>query len=73
MQYDTFVFLHLNFNYLSIYLEYQEEGGLKGQSRFTFVVLVYIADVSLISVCRAQLHTIMISPCWARMVGGEHW
>ena len=23
--------------------------------------------------CRAQLHTIMISPCWAQRVGGEHW
>ena len=23
--------------------------------------------------CRAQLHTIMVSPCWARRVGGEHW
>ena len=33
----------------------------------------YIADVSLISVCRPQLHTIMVSPCWARRVGGEHW
>ena len=54
-------------------LEYLEGGCLTGQSRFTFVVFEYIANVSLISVCRAQLHTIMISPCWARRVGGEHW
>ena len=52
-------------------LEYLEGGCLTGQSRFTFVVFEYIANVSL-SVCRAQLHTIMISPCWARRVGGEH-
>ena len=32
-----------------------------------------IANVSLISVWRAQLHTIMISPCWPRRVGGVHW
>ena len=55
------------------FLEYLEGGCLTGQSRFTFVVFEYIANVSLISVCRAQLHTIMISPCWARRVGGEHW
>ena len=54
-------------------LEYLEGGCLTGQSRFTFVVFEYIANVSLISVCRAELHTIMISPCWARRVGGEHW
>ena len=54
-------------------LEYLEGGCLTGQSGFTFVVFEYIANVSLISVCRAQLHTIMISPCWARRVGGEHW
>ena len=54
-------------------LEYLEGGFLTGQSRFTFVVFEYIVNVSLISVCRAQLHTIMISPCWARRVGGEHW
>ena len=54
-------------------LKYLEGGGLTGQSRFTFVVFEYIASVSLISVCRAQLHTIVISPCWARRVGGEHW
>ena len=55
-------------------LEYLEGGCLTGQSRFTFYVFFeYIADVSLISVCRAQLHTIMISPCWAQRVGGEHW
>ena len=46
-------------------LEYLEGGCLTGQSRFTFVVFEYIVNVSLISVCRAQLHTIMISPCWA--------
>ena len=46
---------------------------LLNRSKFTFVVFEYIANVSLISVCRAQLHTIMISPCWARRVGGEHW
>ena len=38
-------------------LEYLEGGCLTGQSRFTFVVFEYIANVSLISVCRAQLHT----------------
>ena len=55
-------------------LEYLEGGCLTGQSRFTFYVFFeYIADVSLISVCRAQLHTIVISPCWARRVVGEHW
>ena len=55
-------------------LEYLEGGCLTGQSRFTFYVFFeYIANVSLISVCRAQLHTIMISPYWARRVGGEHW
>ena len=51
-------------------LEYLEGGCLTGQSRFTFVVFEYIANVSLISVCRAQLHTIMISPCSAQRVGG---
>ena len=54
-------------------LEYLEGGYLTGQSRFTFVVFEYIVNISLILVCRAQLHTIMISPCWARRVGGEHW
>ena len=44
-------------------LEYLEGGSLTGQSRFTFVFFEYIANVSLISVCRTQLHTIMISPC----------
>ena len=43
-------------------LEYVEGGCLTGQSRFTFVVFEYIANVSLISVCRAQLHTSMKSP-----------
>ena len=38
-------------------LEYLEGGCVTGQSRFTFVVFEYIANVSLISVCRAQLHT----------------
>ena len=38
-------------------LEYLEGGCLTGQSRFTFVVFEYIANVSLISVCRAQLYT----------------
>ena len=38
-------------------LEYLEGGCLTGQSRFTFVVFEYIANVSLISVCRAKLHT----------------
>ena len=38
-------------------LEYLEGGCLTGQSRFTFVVFEYIVNVSLISVCRAQLHT----------------
>ena len=52
--------------------EYLEGGCSTGQSWFTFVFFEYIADVSLMSVCRAQLHTIMISPCWARRVGGEH-
>ena len=37
------------------------------------VFFEYIANVSLSSVCRAQLHTIMISTFWARRVGGEHW
>ena len=46
-------------------LEYLEGGCLTGQSRFTFVFFEHIANVSLISMCRAQLHTIMISPCWA--------
>ena len=47
-------------------LEYLEGGSLTGQSMFTFYVFFeYIADVSLILMCRAQLHTIMISPCWA--------
>ena len=55
-------------------LEYLEGGCLTGQSRFTFVFFFeYIANVSLTSVCRAQLDTIMISPCWAQRVGGEHW
>ena len=55
-------------------LEYLEGGCLTGQSRFTFYVFFeYIANVSLISVCRAQLHTIIISPYCARRVGGEHW
>ena len=38
-------------------LEYLEGGRLTGQSRFTFVVFKYTANVSLILVCRAQLHT----------------
>ena len=51
-------------------LEYLEGGCLTDQSRFTFCVFFeYIANVSLISVCRTQLHTIMISPCWTRMEG----
>ena len=55
-------------------LEYLEGSCLTGQSRFTFyVIFEYIANVSLVSVCRAQLHAIMISPCWTRRVGGEHW
>ena len=40
---------------------YLEDGYLTGQSRFTSVFFEYVADVSLISVCRAQLHTIMVS------------
>ena len=37
---------------------------------FTFYVFFeFIADVSLLSVSRAQLHTIMISPYWAQWVG----
>ena len=53
-------------------LEYLEGGCLTGQSRFTFYVFFeYIANVSLISVCRAQLHTIMISPYWARTPCGS--
>ena len=53
-------------------LEYLEGSCLTGQSRFTFYVFFeYIANVSLISVCRAQCHTIMISPCWAQRVGGS--
>ena len=46
-------------------LKYLESDCLTGQSRFTFYVFFeYIANVSLILVCRAQLHTIMVSPCW---------
>ena len=40
-------------------LEYLEGGCLTGQSMFMSVFFEYIADVSLISVCRAQLHTIL--------------
>ena len=54
-------------------LEYPEGGCCTGKSRFTFVFFEYIANVSLISVCRAQPHTIVISPCWARRMGGKHW
>ena len=54
-------------------LEYLEGGCLTGQSRFKSVFFEYIADVSLIAVCRAQLNTIMVSPCWAHSVGGKHW
>ena len=32
----------------------------------------YIANVSDISV-QGSAHTIMITPCWAQRVGGEHW
>ena len=54
-------------------LEYLEGGCSTGQSRSTSVFFEYTANVSLISVCRAQLQTIMMSPCWAQRVGGEHW
>ena len=54
-------------------LEYLEGSCSTGQSRSTFVFFEYVANVSLMSVCRAQLHTIMMSPCWALGVGGEHW
>ena len=37
-----------------------------------FVFFECTANVSLMSVCRAQLHTITISPCWAQRVGEEH-
>ena len=53
-------------------LEYLEGGCLTGQSRFTFVVFEYIANLSLISVCRAQLHTYHDIP-WLGLKGGEHW
>ena len=48
-------------------LEYLEDGCLTHQSRFTlYVFFEYTADVSLISACTAQLHTIMVSPFSAR-------
>ena len=56
-------------------LEYLKGGYLTDQSRFTFMFLEYIANVSLISVCRAQLHTIMVSPVglegWVESIGNQ--
>ena len=39
---------------------------------YLHVFFDYITNVSLISVCRAQLYNIVISPCWAGRLGREH-